>query len=138
MERRKFIQACAVLLGSNVMIAGCGSSGDSDDSLPTSTSGSSASALHKDRWMELPSTQFSVAHDTFGAIDMELTGIEDDYYDPQTEQFSIILTGPDTPFFEEGIYETYNDSLGYIKLFIQPSLSAPGDQKYRGIFSLLV
>jgi hypothetical protein len=135
MDRREFVQACAVLLGGSVMITGCG--GGSDSNLSSAADGSSANGLAKDRWMQLPVTTFSVTHDTYGVIDMELTTIEDEYYTPETEQFSVTLKGPDNPLFDEDKYLVYNDSLGYLELFLQPGESAPGEQTYRAVFSLL-
>ena len=147
MERREFIQACAVLLGSSITIAGCGrlpieaetfraGSGGSSESGGT-TDVSAESGLNKQRWMELPSTTFSVAHETFGAIDMQLTNIEDEFLLSSSEQFSVTLTGPEMPLFAEDRYQVYNASLGYIELYLQPGESAPGEQNYRAIFNLL-
>jgi hypothetical protein len=132
MDRRQFVQACAVLLGSNLLIAGCGSGSSGG-----SGNGSSITGLSKSRWMELPSTQFSVAHETYGAIDMQLTSIEDEIYSPEVEQFSVTLTGPDNPLFDEGKYEMYNESLGYVELYLQQGDNSQGKQVYRAVFSLL-
>ena len=132
MERREFIQACTVLLGSAVLPMGCGQggSGGSEDNytLPD---------LSRNRWVDIPDTTFSVSHDSFGAIDMTMTAIDDEIYDPVTDQFSVVLTGPDNPLFEEGVYQVYNSSLGYIDLYLQPSDAGAGTQNYRTLFSLL-
>ena len=136
MDRREFIQACAVMLGSSAMVAGCGGSGGSKSESEFSD-GSSSSGLSRSRWEELPSTNFSVAHDTYGAIDMELTTIDDEAYSSKTEQFSVVLTGPEKPLFKEGSYRVYNSSLGYIDLYLQPGESNPGEQNYRAIFNLV-
>jgi len=134
MERRQFIQACIVMLGSSALAAGCGSGGD--DSV---TAGNDlATGLARDTWATLPSLVFSVEHATYGVIDMTMTDVEDDFYSPETEQFSVMLSGPVTPLFAEGLYPMYNASLGNLQLFLQPSESPAGVQKYRAIFSLLV
>jgi hypothetical protein len=93
--------------------------------------------MSKNRWTQLPVTTFSVTHDTYGVIDMELTAVDDEYYTPETEQFSVTLKGPDSPLFAEDTYLVYNDSLGYLQLFLQPGESATGEQSYRAVFSLL-
>ena len=137
MDRRQFVQACAVMLGSGVMVAGCGSGGGSSSESGTTTGVASDSSLSRSRWEELPSTSFSVTHDTFGAIDMELTAIDDEIPSSRAEQFSVVLTGPDNPLFPEGTYQVYNDSLGYIELYLQPGDNAAGQQNYRAVFSLI-
>jgi hypothetical protein len=147
MDRREFVQACAVLLGSSVMLAGCGSDGSGSDGSSstnsadgingTSGDGSEATGSYQNRWMQLPSTTFSVTHQTFGVIDMELTSVDDEMHSPKTEQFSVVLTGPDNPLFPEGTYQMYNDSLGYIDLYLQPGANALGQQTYRAVFSIL-
>ena len=68
---------------------------------------------------------------------MELTAIDDDYLISESEQFSIILRGPELPLLEEDVYQVYNDSFGYIELYLQPGTSAPGEQNYRAVFSIL-
>lgn len=134
MERREFVKACIVVTGSTVLPIGCGQSGGGSSS---STDEFSRPDLNRSRWVALEDNHFSVAHDSFGAIDMELTDIEDEHYDPVTDQFSVVLTGPEQPLFEEGVYQVYNSSLGYIELYLQPGESAAGEQKYRTMFSIL-
>ena len=53
MDRRQFVQACAVMLGSSVIITGCGSDGGTSDN-----SFDSGSSLSRNRWEQLPSIQF--------------------------------------------------------------------------------
>jgi len=137
MERREFIQACAAMLGSSVLVAGCGSSGDSDGTATTTDSDAPLPNLSRGRWDAIPSTTFSVAHGSFGAIDMTLVEIEDYSATIGTEQFSIVLTAPETPLFSEGRYRVYNASLGDFELYLQQSESSPGAQRYRAVFSLL-
>ena len=136
MERRKFIQTCAVVVGSTVLPMGCGSSDGGSDEAPGS-SDSSPRNLARGRWTSLDDNNFSVAHDTYGAIDMQLTSVDEEMYDPVTDQFSIVLTGPELPLLDEGVYPVYNSAFGYIDLFLQPGESSPGVQTYRSMFSLL-
>ena len=133
MERREFIQACTVLLGSAALPMGCGQS-------DSSSSGDDYTRpdLSRSRWTAIPDTTFSVTHSTYGVIDMTMTAIDDELYDPVTDQFSIVLTGPDAPLFEEGIYQVYNSSLGYVDLYLQPGATGAGTQNYRTLFSLIV
>ena len=133
MDRRRFVQACATMLGTGVMVAGCG--GGSGGSADITTN--DATDLSRARWEELPSTQFSVTHSQFGVIDMQLTAIDDEIVINESEQFSVVLTGPDNPLLDEGTYEIYNDSLGYIELYLQPGVSNAGEQNYRALFSLV-
>ena len=133
MDRRKFVQACTVLLGSGFLAGGCGGS----DSTELSVDNSSLPDLSRNRWVSMPSTSFSVTHDTYGAIDMELTAIDDDFFTPESEQFSITLRGPELPLLDEGVYQVYNDTFGYVDLYLQPGTSAPGEQIYLAVFSIL-
>ena len=68
---------------------------------------------------------------------MELTSIDDGLYTPEAEQFSVTLRGPELPVLEEDVYQVYNDTFGYIELYIQPGTSSPGEQLYVAIFSIL-
>jgi hypothetical protein len=137
MDRRKFVQACTVLLGSSVLAAGCGGSGGGGDPADVSIDNVSLPDLSKSRWVNLPATNFFVTHSTYGAIDMELTAIDDDILIPEAEQFSVTLRGPELPLLEEDVYQVYNDTFGYFELFLQPATSAPGEQNYRAVFSIL-
>jgi hypothetical protein len=133
MERRKFIQACTVLLGSTVLTMGCGQGGSDSSQADNYT----MPDLSRNRWVDIPDTLFSVAHDTYGAIDMTVTAIDDGIYDPVTDQFSIVLTGPELPLLKEDVYQVYNSTFGYIELYLQPGESPAGVQNYRTHFSLL-
>lgn len=133
MERRDFIQACMVLLGSSVIPVGCGQGGGD----PATFDDFSLPDLSQGRWVDNPETTFSVSHPDFGVIDMELTAIDDEYYSLEAEQFSIVLTGPELPLLDEGKYQVYNASLGYIDLYLQVGDASTGTQNYRAIFSIL-
>ena len=87
--------------------------------------------------MEIVDTTFSVTHETYGVIDMTMRSIEDEIYDPVTDQFSVVLAGPELPFFEEDVYQVYNSTFGYIELYLQPSDGAAGEHSYRTHFSIL-
>lgn len=134
MERRDFIHACAVLFGSTVLPMGCGQGGPEQISITDDLSGP---GLRRSKWVNIPDTSFSVAHETYGAIDMMMTAIDDEIFDPVTDQFSIVMTGPEQPLLEEGVYDVYNSSLGYIELYFQPADSPAGEQRYRALFSIL-
>jgi len=135
MNRRDFIQACTVILGSSALAVGCGSSSSGDD--PLTSDDSIFTSLRKSNWIDTPSLIFSVTHDTYGVIDMTLTDIEDELLIVESEQFSITLTGPELPLFEEDRYQVYNDSFGYIELYLQPGESPAGVQKYGAVFSIM-
>lgn len=134
MERREFIQACTVLLGSSVLPMGCGQGGSDSGQMDDFT----LPDLSRNRWTDIPDTTFSVTNDTYGVIDMTLTAIDDETYDPVTDQFSVVLTGPELPLFEEDVYQVYNSVFGYIELYLQPGDGPAGVQNYRAQFSLLL
>ena len=136
MDRRKFVQACTVLLGSSVLTTGCGGGSGGGDPAVVTVDNSGQLDLSKSRWMNLPSTTFFVTHGT-GVVDVELTAIDDDILIPESEQFSVTLRGPESPVLEEDLYEVYNNSIGYFELYLQPATSAPGEQNYRAVFSIL-
>jgi len=133
MKRRDFIQACTVLLGSTVLPMGCGQGGGDSSEIDNYT----MPDLSRNRWLDIPDTLFSVSHDTYGAIDMTVTAIDDEIYDPVTDQFSIVLTGPELPLLKEDVYQVYNSTFGYIELYLQPGDGSAGAQNYRTVFSLL-
>jgi len=137
MERRDFIQACGALLGSSLLLAGCGSSDGGADEVTLGGDDFSLPDLNRGKWARLSDLNFSVAHDTYGAIDTTLTAVDDGTYDAQADQFSIVLTGPELPRLEDGVYQVYNSSLGYIDLYLQAGESPAGEQRYRSHFSLL-
>ena len=127
-----------VLLGSGTLAAGCGSGGGADGDATGIVDTDLLTDMSRGNWDALPSLVFSIEHPTFGVIDMTMTEIEDLFYSPETEQFDVMLTGPETPLFAEGLYRMYNASLGNLELFLQPGESAAGTQNYRATFSLLV
>ena len=141
MERREFVRICAVLLGSSVIPVGCGSSGgDGEEEVVGVTEEDlyfTPKDLSRKRWVDIPSTTVSVTHKKYGVIDMEITALDNELFDPSTDQFSIVITGPANPKLREGKYEVYNESLGYFELYLQPGESPAGVQNYRTFFSIL-
>ena len=136
MDYREFILASTVLLGCSVLAVGCSDGGGSNPA-DVSVDEFSLPDLSKHRWVDIATTDFSVTHSIYGAIDMEMTAIDDDIYTPKSEQFSVTFRGPELPLLEEGVYQVYNDTFGYIELYLQPATSAPGNQFYRAVFSIL-
>ena len=136
MDRRKFFKVCAVVLGSGAFPIACSQNGGDPEAAAPGV-GTGDQTFSKSLFDEIPSTTFSVSHDVYGAIDMELTEVNSGTVSAETEQFSVCLTGPTTPLFNEGSYNMYNETLGYIDLYLQPGDSPAGEQKYRAVFSLL-
>ena len=134
MDRRMFFKACAAALGAS-LLPGCNESGSGLTVENLTTGGPSFS---KAAFEETPSRIFSVTHDVYGVIDMELTQVDDAIFSPEVEQFSILLTGPASPAFDEGSYAVHNDELGNIELYLQPSEAGTSGKSYRAAFSLLV
>ena len=135
MDRRAFFQSCAVLLGSTVLPVGCGGGSGGDTEL--SIGDADIIDLSKSRFVDIPSTLFSVSHDTYGVIDLNINEIDDEVFSMETEQFSVVLAGPELPVLQEGKYQVYNASLSYIELYLQPAESPAGEQLYRAMFSIL-
>ena len=136
MDRREIILAATVLLGCGVLVVGCSDGGESDPA-DVSVDQFSLPDLSKHRWVNITTTDFSVAHSTYGAIDMEMTAVDDDFFTAESEQFSVTFRGPESPLLEEGVYQVYNETFGYIELYLQPATSSPGNQSYRAVFSIL-
>ncbi len=139
MDRRKFFEFSAALIGSTVLPVGCGGGSESgiDIELGTAATDLDVIEFSKNKFVETPATIYSVSHDTYGAIDLILSEVDDEYISPEAEQFSVVLTGPELPFLKEDNYQIYNDSLGYFELYLQPGESPVGEQRYRAIFSIL-
>lgn len=138
MDRREFFTRAAIVLGSVALPIGCGSSGgDESGSDEVVDDGFTLPDLSRNRFDDNMSTVFSVTHDSLGVIDMMLTEVDDEIFSPDTDQFSISLTGPDAPLLDEGTYQIYNASMGYFELYLQPGSNGGGTQNYRAIFSLL-
>lgn len=136
MERRDFFKVCAAALSASVFPIACSQSdGDGQALAPTVDTGTPA--FSKSMFEEIQSKTFSVSHDVYGAIDMELSEVDDEIFSADAEQFSVCFRGPETPVFSEGIYNMYNETLGYIDLYLQPGDSPAGETKYRAVFSLL-
>ncbi len=137
MDRRTFFQSCAVLIGSTVLPVGCGGGSGSGSDAVLSIGDADIIDLSKSRFVDIPSTLFSVSHDSYGVIDLNISEIDDEVFSMETEQFSVVLSGPELPVLEEGRYQVYNESLSYIELYLQPGQSPAGEQLYRAMFSIL-
>ena len=142
MDRREFFKKFCALSGSLViplgMIpAGCSQDGTATDvNLPISPTTSTA-IFSKQAFDDSIDTVFSVTHAVYGVIDLQLNLVADETFIPEAEQFSISLSGPETPVLQEDRYEVYNDNLGNIDLYIQPGDASNGQQHYVAVFSLL-
>lgn len=139
MDRREFFLKLCALSGSLVLPAGCSQSGGDSASigLPVEPLGNSPVAFSKQSFLDTIDTVFSVSHNVYGVIDLQLNVVVDEIYTPESEQFTISLNGPDLPVLDEGTYQVYNDDLGNFDLFIQPGESSTGQQSYVAVFSLL-
>ena len=133
MDRREFFKRLCALTGTLIIPVGC--SQDSTTSLaPAEGSPVAFSQLAFENSID---TVFSVTHDVFGVVDLNLTGVADEMIIPEAEQFSVTLSGPELPVLEENSYAVYNDDFGNIDLYIQPGQSSNGQQHYVAVFSLL-
>jgi len=137
MDRREFFLKLCALSGSLALPLGCSQdSGTAAIGLPDGST-STAVAFSKQSFLNTIDTVFSVTHDFYGVVDLQLNLVSDEIYTPEAEQFSISLSGPEVPVLEEASYAVYNDDLGNIDLYIQPGESSNGQQKYIAVFSLL-
>ena len=139
MDRREFFLKLCALSGSLVLPAGCSQSGGDAASigLPAGPVSNTPLAFSKQSFLATIDTVFSVTHNVYGVIDLQLGLVVDEHYTPEAEQFTIALNGPDMPVLDEGVYQVYNDDLGNFDLFIQPGDPTAGQQTYVASFSLL-
>lgn len=138
MDRREFFLKLCALSGAAILPAGCSQDGGTASVAPLPLPDTSTPlALSKQSFLNTIDTVFSVTHDLYGVVDLQLTRVVDEIYTPEAEQFSIALSGPDAPLLEEASYAVYNDDLGNIDLYIQPGEAVDGQQAYIAVFSLL-
>jgi hypothetical protein len=137
MDRREFFLKLCALSGSLVLPVGCNQDGGTASVGLPDGSTSTAVAFSKQSFLNTIDTVFSVTHDVYGVVDLQLNLVTDEIYTPEAEQFSISLSGPELPVLEEASYAVYNDDLGNIDLYIQPGESGNGQLKYIAVFSLL-
>lgn len=146
MDRRVFFKKLCALSGAlvipvSLIPAGCsqdGGTGTDTASLPDTDSPVIAStAFSKQVFEDNIDTVFSVTHESYGVVDLQLNLVSAEKYIPEAEQFSISLSGPESLFLSEGSYAVYNDNLGNIDLYIQPGSNSNGLQHYVAVFSLL-
>ena len=141
MDRREFFKKLCALSGTLIIPAvfipaGCNqNSGNTatDVSLPSDSS----TAFSKLAFDNAIDTVFSVTHETYGVVDLQLSLVTDEMFIPEAEQFSISLSGPELPVLKEDSYIVYNDNLGEFNLYIQPGNASNGQQHYVAVFSLL-
>lgn len=133
MDRREFFKKLCVLSGSLIIPLGC-----SQDRSTAQDSGSSTPlAFSKQNFIDIIDTVFSVSHDMYGVIDLQLNLVADEIFIQEAEQFSISLAGPTSPVLTEGTYDVYNDFMSNINLYLQPGEVSNGQQHYVAVFSLL-
>jgi hypothetical protein len=133
MDRREFFKKLCALSGSLIIPPGC----SQDSSTALDSASSAPLAFSKQNFTDTIDTVFSVSHDMYGVIDMQLKLVADEMFTPEAEQFSISLAGPTSPVLSEDTYEVYNDFMGNIKLYLQPGDASNGQQHYVAVFSLL-
>ena len=141
-DRRAFFKKLCALSASLAIPAGCSQSGDSVsvDSAATPdtvTPVSSSPALSRQAFEDTIDTVFSVTHQTYGIVDLQLKIVDSEVFIPEADQFVISLIGPDNPALQEDSYAVYNDNLGDFELYIQPGEASNGQQFYVAVFSLL-
>ena len=142
MDRREFFKKFCALSGTMIIPAGILTTGCSQDNaaaeinLPENPA-TSPTAFSKLAFANNIDTIFSVTHDVYGVIDLQLNQVADEILIPEAEQFSISLSGPVTPVLIEDSYEVYNDNLGDLSLYLQPGGVSNGLQHYVAVFSLL-
>lgn len=142
MDRREFFKKLCALSGSlliplGMIPAGCSQDGTATNvNLPDSPTTSTAT-LSKQAFIDTIDTVFSVTHEVYGVVDLQLNLVADETFIPEAEQFIITLSGPESPVLKEDNYAVYNDNLGDIDLFIQPGDASNGQQHYVAVFALL-
>ena len=133
MDRREFFKKLCVLSGSLVIPTGC----SQDRSTAQESESSTTLAFSKQNFIDIIDTVFSVSHDMYGVIDLQLNLVTDEMFIQEAEQFSISLSGPASPVLKEGTYDVYNDFMSNINLYLQPGEVSNGQQHYVAVFSLL-
>lgn len=141
MDRRDFFRKLCAISATVIFPAACSSGGgenspsvqvDTTDDTVTDTA-----SFSKLAFVNNIDTVFSVTHDTYGVIDLQLTNVEDATVIEEAEQFIISLNGPEIPVIAEGNHQIYNENLGYFELYLQTGPAEQGQQNYIAVFSLL-
>lgn len=139
MDRREFFKRLCALSGTLIIPVGMIPAGCSQENgtpavnLPTDA----PVTLSRQSFEDTIDTVFSVTHETYGVVDLQLNLVADETFIPEADQFSISLSGPETPILKEDSYTIYNDNLGSFDLYIQPGSASNGQQHYVAVFSLL-
>lgn len=71
------------------------------------------------------------------ALTLELAEI-DDRSNAKIEQFSLLFTGPDTPWLQQGTYKLQHAEMGEQEIFMVPLGPRAGKMQYQAIFSRLI
>ncbi len=71
------------------------------------------------------------------ALELELAEI-DDRSNPQIEQFSLLFTGPETPWLRQGTYKLHHAEMGEPEIFLVPLGPREGKMRYQAVFSRLI
>jgi len=141
MDRRDFFRKLCAISATAIFPVACSSGGgdsspavqvDSTDNTVTDTV-----SFSKLAFVNNIDTVFSVTHDTYGVIDLQLTNVEDATIIEQAEQFIIALNGPESPVLTDSTHQIYNQNLGNFELYLQTGSSEQGRQNYIAVFSLL-
>jgi len=61
-----------------------------------------------------------------------------DHSNPQLEQFSLIFTGVQSPWLQQGSYKLVHPQLGECELFLVPIGPDAGHMRYQAVFSRLI
>ncbi len=71
------------------------------------------------------------------ALELELAEI-DELSNAQVEQFSLLFTGPETPWLQQGSHKLHHAELGEQEIFLVPLGPREGKMWYQAIFSRLI
>jgi len=137
MDRREFFKKLFALSGSLIVPLGCSQDNTTAALDLSETPAGSTSVFSKQAFTNSINSVFSVSHDVYGVVDLTLSNVADEMLIADAEQFSIALSGPESPVLQEDTYAIYNDNFGDIALYLQPGQAAAGQQSYVAIFSLL-
>jgi hypothetical protein len=93
---------------------------------------------------EFPASKDFVAHlhtafkiETPAALELELTEVHD-RSNAQLEQFSVIFTGPASPWLQQGTYTLLHPQMQGLTLFLVPLGPRDGRMVYEAVFARLI
>ncbi|MFE5322763.1 DUF6916 family protein [Paenibacillus sp. NPDC056579] len=73
-----------------------------------------------------------------GAVTIQLVKVENTTSSPQIEQFSLLFTGPATPFLPQQLYRMQHEELGELVLFMVPIGREKDGYLYEIVFNRLI